>query len=61
MRSILAGAPGAPHPSTERWLKGPVYYFSYGEWELPELEMEPPLPPELAWTKMNTSWSHKRK
>ena len=46
-----------------RLLIGPFYSISFRGWDTNEIATwaEPPLPAELAWTKMHTGWSHKRK
>lgn len=61
MNTVIVG--NVHHPSRERLLIEPCYYFSYGSMatQLPEIVMEPPLPAKLAWTKMNAGWSHKIK
>jgi len=36
------------------------YSLDYVKTMLAELVVERPVPPELAWTKMNTGWNKKR-
>jgi len=48
--------------STHYVISSGFHYFSmdYINSMLPELIVEKPVPPELAWTKMNTGWNKKR-
>ena len=60
MKTVIVGKSAR---GKTRLLLGSYYSISLRGWDINEIEPMLParVPPELAWSEMNKSWSHKRK